>query len=62
MKQGPASAIIVIGTYFGDGFGGIERVEKTTTGKPRAAAVTLLVVGDQDREVTEDAVRSPERL
>ncbi|MFC8270145.1 hypothetical protein ACFUIZ_31190 [Streptomyces cinereoruber] len=55
-----AAAIIAIGTYFGDGFGGIERVEKTSTDKPRAAA--LLVVEHQDHEVTEDAVRGRERL
>lgn len=34
-----AAAIITIGTYFGDGFGGIERVEKARTSSPTTSAV-----------------------
>ncbi|MFF9070660.1 hypothetical protein ACF09E_35500 [Streptomyces sp. NPDC014891] len=45
-----AAAVIAIGTYFGDGFGGIERVEKTSSEKKHAAAVQLVLTEHPDQQ------------
>ncbi|MGW3377397.1 hypothetical protein [Streptomyces hydrogenans] len=49
---GAAAGVIVVGAFLGEGLKGVERIEEPSTGKPRAAAVQVLIEYGVGKEET----------